>query len=156
MKIYYNSKIAKLITFLSNYETIMLFGAVFTERDKEDFTTRAKYHELAHTIQYQTFFTLGLAIAVILMFILFLCGVQSWSMLWLLLLPVSLYYVWYFMEYIIRLSINLIRGGKLHESHIDAYSSISFEAEAFDLQYEYTKPCAERRTASSFSNFKYL
>lgn len=33
MKIYYNSKIAKLFTFIDGYKTIMLFGAVFTERD---------------------------------------------------------------------------------------------------------------------------
>lgn len=32
MKIYYNSKIAKLFTFIDGYKTIMLFGAVFTER----------------------------------------------------------------------------------------------------------------------------
>lgn len=33
MKIYYKSKIAKLFTFIDGYKTIMLFGAVFTERD---------------------------------------------------------------------------------------------------------------------------
>lgn len=33
MKIYYNSKIAKLFTFIDGYKTIMLFGAVF-DHDK--------------------------------------------------------------------------------------------------------------------------
>lgn len=37
MKIYYNSKIAKLFTFIDGYKTIMLFGAVFTERDAISF-----------------------------------------------------------------------------------------------------------------------
>lgn len=46
MKIYYNSKIAKLFTFIDGYKTIMLFGAVFTERDS--ISLRTEYHEEAH------------------------------------------------------------------------------------------------------------
>ena len=45
MKIYYKSKIAKLFTFIDGYKTIMLFGAVFTERDS--ISLRAEYHEEA-------------------------------------------------------------------------------------------------------------
>lgn len=44
MKIYYKSKIAKLFTFIDGYKTIMLFGAVFTERDS--ISLRAEYHEV--------------------------------------------------------------------------------------------------------------
>lgn len=50
MKIFYNSKIAKLFTFIDGYKTIMLFGAVFTERDA--ISLKAEYHEEAHCNQY--------------------------------------------------------------------------------------------------------
>lgn len=54
MKIFYNSKIAKLFTFIDGYKTIMLFGAVFTERDA--ISLKAEYHEEAHCNQYHTMF----------------------------------------------------------------------------------------------------
>lgn len=46
MKIFYNSKIAKLFTFIDGYKTIMLFGAVFTERDA--ISLKAEYHDKAY------------------------------------------------------------------------------------------------------------
>lgn len=63
MKIYYKSKIAKLFTFIDGYKTIMLFGAVFTERDS--ISLRAEYHEEAHCNQYHTMFCFGMFISLL-------------------------------------------------------------------------------------------
>lgn len=63
MKIFYNSKIAKLFTFIDGYKTIMLFGAVFTERDA--ISLKAEYHEEAHCNQYHTMFCFGMFISLL-------------------------------------------------------------------------------------------
>ena len=68
-------------------------------------------------------------------------------MLSLLPIPVFLYYVWYLIEYLVRLIMYQDRG--------KAYRMIAFEQEAYDLEYEYLKPCPERLAAYSFSFFKY-
>ena len=34
MKVYYNSKLAKLLTFMEGFSTMMFFGIVLTERSK--------------------------------------------------------------------------------------------------------------------------
>ena len=144
-KIYYNSKIAKIVTFLRNFSTIMLFGAVFTEHDS--LPERTESHERSHITQYQTFFTVGLALAVITMFTCFAFDNYGWWMLSLLAIPVFLYYIWYFIEYAVRLI--------MYRNSDKAYRMIAFEQEAYALQNEYLKPCQERRFAYSFSFFKY-
>lgn len=63
MKIYYKSKIAKLFTFIDGYKTIMLFGAVFTERDS--ISLKAEYHEESHCNQYHTMFCFGMFISLL-------------------------------------------------------------------------------------------
>ena len=68
MKIFYNSKIAKLFTFIDGYKTIMLFGAVFTERDA--ISLKAEYHEESHCNQYHTMFCFGMFIPVFILMIL--------------------------------------------------------------------------------------
>lgn len=145
MKVYYNSKIAKLVTFLADFATIMLFGAVFTEHKELTKTTLA--HESVHVTQYQTCFTLGLSIAVGIMFICFGFDYYGWWMLSLIAIPILLYYIYYGIEFLIRLII--------YRDRDKAYRMIAFEQEAFDLQTEWVKPCTERRSAYSFSFFKY-
>lgn len=145
MKIYYNSKIARLVTFLADFATVMLFGAVFTELP--ELSIRSKYHEAVHVEQYQTCFSAGLALAVSIMFTCFAFNAFGWWMLSLVLIPVFLYYAWYGIEYLIRLI--------QYRDRDRAYRMISFEREAYDLENEYLKPCNERRTASSFSFVRY-
>lgn len=145
MKVYYNSKIAKLVTFIANFATVMLFGAVFSEHKELTKTTLA--HESVHVTQYQTLFTLGLSIAVGIMFICFGFDAYGWWMLSLTLIPILLYYVYYLIEFLIRLII--------YRDRDRAYRMIAFEQEAYDLQQEWVKPCTERRSAYSFSFFKY-
>lgn len=145
MKIYYNSKIAKLVTFLANFATIMLFGAVFTE--EKELSERTKHHEATHIEQYQALFMTGLVLAIGVMFACFGFDYYGWWMLSLLAIPAFLYYAWYGIEYLIRLII--------YRDSDKAYRMIVFEQEAYDLQDEDIKPCNERRTASSFSFMKY-
>lgn len=145
MKVFYNSKIAKVFTFLADFATIMLFGAVFTEHDS--LSERCQHHEAVHVTQYQTMFMLGLLIAFGVFFACLGFDVYGWWMLTLILIPISLYYVWYLVEYLVRL-IMYRDSGK-------AYRMIAFEQEAYDLEYEYLKPCPERRIAYSFSFLRY-
>ena len=144
-KIYYNSKIAKIVTFLADFATVMLFGAVFTE--EKELSSRTKYHEGVHVEQYQTLFTAGLALAVGIVFTCFAFDRYGWWMLALLAIPVFLYYAWYGIEYLIRLI--------MYRDADKAYRMIAFEQEAYDLENEYRKPCPERRHASSFSFIRY-
>lgn len=145
MKVFYQSKIAKLVTFIANFATIMLFGAVFTEH--KELTKTSLAHEAVHVTQYQTLFTLGLSIALGIMFICFGFDYYGWWMLSLILIPVFLYYLWYGIEFLIRLII--------YRDRDKAYRMIAFEQEAYDLQQEWVKPCQERRSAYSFSFMKY-
>ena len=75
MKIFYNSKIAKLFTFIDGYKTIMLFGAVFTERDA--ISLKAEYHEEAHCNQYHTMFCFGMFISLLTIGLCLLFGMQD-------------------------------------------------------------------------------
>lgn len=145
MKIYYNSKIAKLFTFIDGYKTIMLFGAVFTERDA--ISLKAEYHEGTHCNQYQALFATGFIIISIIALVSGLNGHAGWWMLWLLTIPVFLYYVWYLVEYLIRLCI--------YRNHKKAYHNIVFEREAFDLENDWNKPGIFRRESEGFSFLKY-
>lgn len=145
MKVYYQSKIAKFVTFLADFATIMLFGAVFTEHKELTKTTLA--HEATHVTQYQTLFMLGLCIDLTTLFTCFGFNIFGWWMLSLTLIPIFLYYAWYLIEFLIRLII--------YRDRDRAYRMLAFEQEAFDLQQEWLKPCQERRSAYSFSFFKY-
>ena len=101
MKVYYNSKLAKALTFFANFSTIMLCGAVFTEHS--ELSERTKYHEAVHVEQYQTLFTAGLALAVSIMFTCFAFNAVGWWMLSLIALPVFLFYAWYGIEFLVRM-----------------------------------------------------
>lgn len=137
MKVFYNSWIAKVFTMIKDYSTVMLFGAVFTE--DSSVSERTIYHEQAHAVQYRTLFCAGLVLALIVS----LFTELSWWSVSLILIPVMLFYVWYVIEYIIRLL--------LYRNHYRAYRNIVFEREAVALQFEYQKPEAERKYATAFS-----
>lgn len=145
MKIYYNSKIAKLFTFIDGYKTIMLFGAVFTERDS--ISLRAEYHEEAHCNQYHTMFCFGMFISLLTIGLCLLFGNAGWWMLWLSLIPIFLYYSWYLIEYLIRLCI--------YRDHDKAYHNIVFEREAFDLEKYWNKHDVLREESEGFSFLGY-
>ena len=145
MKIYYKSKIAKLFTFIDGYKTIMLFGAVFTERDS--ISLRAEYHEEAHCNQYHTLFDFGMFVSLLTIGLCLLFGNAGWRMLWLSLIPIFLYYSWYLIEYLIRLCI--------YRDHDKAYHNIVFEREAFDLEKYWNKHDVLRKESEGFSFLGY-
>lgn len=130
---------------MAGFATVMLFGAVFTEYKKLTKTSLA--HEATHVTQYQTLFMLGLCIDLITLFTCFGFNIYGLWMLSLIAIPVFLYYVYYGIEYLIRLII--------YRDRDKAYRMIAFEQEAYDLQAEWVKPCTERRSAYSFSFMKY-
>lgn len=130
---------------MANFATVMLFGAVFTEH--KELTKTSLAHEAVHVTQYQTLFMTGLCIAVGGMFTCFGFDILGWWMLSFILIPLLLYYVYYGIEYLVRLII--------YRDRDKAYRMIAFEQEAFDLQQEWVKPCQERRSAYSFSFLKY-
>lgn len=60
MKIYYNSGLAKVLTFLNGFATMMLFGFVITEHSS--LNGRSIKHEWCHVQQYKDCVGLGLGI----------------------------------------------------------------------------------------------
>lgn len=120
MKVFYNSKIAKLFTFMKNFKTIMLFGHIFTESEELDCKVLA--HEKIHCLQYKDCFNLGLIIDIVILLILLALNIISWKLIFLLFIPLLLFYIWYGVEYLIL--------RYLGYDHINAYRSISFEKQA--------------------------
>lgn len=140
MKVFYNSKLAKWLTFMEGFSTMMFFGVVLTERSK--LSKKTLKHEETHIYQYQDCVGLGLAIATVGMFMLFAFGVQSWWMLLLILIPLLLYYVIYGIEYIYC----RLRGF----NNDDAYRWIGFERQAYWIAETWDLPCEEQRHYVSF------
>lgn len=151
--VFYESRIAKLFTFIPNFKTIMLFGFVFTEHKELSITTLS--HEKVHQRQYQDCFGAGLALAIILMFTLFALSIQSHWMFLLVLIPIFLYYIVYGVEYLISFIHWLFKHKNLALANDNAYYSNAMEMEAYDLQDEWRKPCKDRRIHHSFEWFKY-
>lgn len=127
-KIFYESKLAKLLTFLPHFATMMFFGVVITEEKEEDVDQETKNHETTHIRQYWDYFWIGLAIAVVTAGILLACKVFSFHLLWLLLVPPVHFYLWYGIEILVQ----LIKGYNLDRS----YERVSFEREAYSHEDE--------------------
>lgn len=106
----------KFIPF-TGYETINLFGILFTRGDIDYIEYN---HEEIHTVQ---LFECMLLSAII---ILLLSMIFKFSLLWVL-LSIPMYYIQYCLEYVcIRL---------FHKKQGDAYHDVSFEEEAYNNQY---------------------
>lgn len=144
MKIYYDSKLAKLILF-PGFGTIMLFGIVFTKREKlSDFVI---VHEFTHCKQYWTLFVTGLILALITFFIWTSLSEMNWWMLMLLSVPFLLFYVWYLLEAFIRMFIN---------GPSNAYNNISFEKRANEVEDEYDGSPIEEFVNNNYKPFDWL
>lgn len=142
MKVFYNSKLAKILTFISDFKTMMFCGFIITE--ESNLSDRTINHEKIHIVQYTDYFMLGSFMALVLLFIFFGLEIITYYLFLLLLIPILLYYIVYGIEYIIRLI--------QYKTNDLAYENISFEREAYDKEND---PCyiGVRR---SFSNFKYI
>lgn len=140
MKIFYNSKLAKLLTFIPGFSTMMFYGFIITE--KSSLKEFEKVHEETHVNQYWDCFSLGIFISVILLFTLFSFNICNMWLLLLLLIPINLYYIIYGVEFIIK----YIK----YKDCDKAYSNIGFEIQASWIEETWNKPCEERNHYTSF------
>ena len=140
MKVFYKSKLAKAITFIEGFRTIMLLGMVFTEH--ASLSKAVLTHEEVHVKQYADCFALGAAASIVLMFVLFGLDVRSWWMLMLLLIPLLLYYVIYGAEYVYYRCLGM--------DGTDAYRSVGFERQAYWIQETWNQPCEKQREYVTF------
>lgn len=123
--IVYNSWIAKLI--IPNFKYIMLFGFVLTKSDKENFKENDKVHEGIHCLQYwDCFLFIGLPIFILALTSLILCNIISWKLSLTILIPFTIYYIWYGLNWFYQ----LITIGFNHE----AYRNIIFERQAYSIE----------------------
>lgn len=107
MKRYYlDNKLAKLLLF-PNYSTISIGWFVLSK--EKSLSKRTKIHETIHAVQWTEVTIISAIILTLLSWVI--------SPLWILLAPM-VYYVWYVVEWLLRLP------------HGDAYYEISFEREA--------------------------
>lgn len=116
MKIIYNKFIP-----LKGFKAMMLFGLLFV-RKGATMNEADMNHEKIHAEQYREMTSTGLLAAVLL---------SVFGLWWTLLVAPLAYYIWYVVEWIVRLAI-------IKDAHA-AYRNISFEREAYanetDLEY---------------------
>lgn len=125
MKVFYESKLAKWMLF-PGYSTITLGCFVFTKKSKAEVEQRVLNHEAIHVRQWEE---MTIASAIVLL----LCLPFGVSLCWALITPL-VFYLWYGVEYIIRLCGWLwrgIRGTSYKSVSHAAYRNISFEKEAY-------------------------
>ena len=116
--IHYNSKLVRFLL-PKDYSAMMLFGHVFIRSSKNDADGVIVNHELIHVEQWKE---LMFAIFTILN-VPFIGSINIKYTILTMLLSFCAFYMWYFLEYLIRLAIK--------KNHDEAYVSISFEKEAY-------------------------
>lgn len=98
---HYNSPLARLLTCLTETDTIMFFGFILTEADKLSMKTLA--HERTHRIQWiLTGIAAGLLTAIAALLVA-LAGRAGWWMLSFLAVPFVAWYLLYVLEWLFRL-----------------------------------------------------
>lgn len=115
-RIYYHSIIANILLYFSYCETITIGPFVFTKLSKEQIPQEVRNHECTHVRQWTE---VTLLVGLSLLIAVLVGHVSAW---WLLVAPV-VYYLWYGVEYVVRLCI-------FHEGRL-AYKAVSFEQEAY-------------------------
>lgn len=116
-KIFYNNLIAKM---LIGCHTITIGPFILTEKKtKEELGQETINHETCHSIQW---IELLIVTSILIFIIQLLVGISPW---WYLLSTIS-FYIWYTVEYLIRLI--------MLRNHKKAYKSICFEKEASESE----------------------
>lgn len=116
--IHYNSKLARFIL-PKGYSAIMLFGHVFIKASKDVASDVVIQHESIHVEQWKEVMFTTFAITNIP----FITNFNIKYTILTMLLSFCAFYVWYFLEYFVRLMIR--------KNHDEAYRGISFEKEAY-------------------------
>lgn len=130
MKVYYDSKLARLLTFMGSFDTMMLFGTIVTEAGRLD--GRVLKHEETHVRQYWDCFNTGCIIAIAALFACLAAGAVSWWLLAWLAVPLLLYYALYGAEY----AWWRLRGCNRE----DAYMKTGFERQAYWVEQTWDLP----------------
>ena len=121
--IIYNSWVAKTALCLSECDTIMLFGFVFSKLKQEEVTQKTRNHECVHARQW---FEVTALSGSVLLTIVLVFGISPWWML----LSGGIYYVLYVLEWMCK---SVWYSVMIDEWTCDMetpYQSISFEREA--------------------------
>lgn len=127
-----NSWFAKVIL-PKRYSTIMMFPFVFSKLPELSLSTLR--HENVHRQQYIECAFIGILLATFLHVL--NCGLHivctSASMLLYAVLPVTMFYILYGSEYVIRMIVNAVL--RQHLSNYAIYRSVSLEQDAYTNQY---------------------
>ena len=127
--IYYNSKLARLLTCLTDTNTIMFFGFILTEAGSLDIRTLA--HERTHRLQWIFTGLKSAAFCIITVVVLGLLGYAGWWMLSFLAVPFLAWYLLYILEWLFRLC--------QYRDMKRAYEAISYEREADRMADAYVR-----------------
>lgn len=114
---YYNNWLAKVLLYFSTCHTITLGWFVLSKRSFEEIPQEVKNHETIHSMQWTE---LTMVSGLILLVLVLWLNVTPW---WMLAAP-CIYYLWYVLEYLI----------KVFTVGYRAYRHISFELEAYENQ----------------------
>lgn len=128
-----NSGLAKRL----DLNAILIFPFVYV-RDAE-ISAETKLMIDTYKNQFADFSGVGATLLIVLLFLLLGVGIHSWWLLLLLLLPFILYNIYFLVEYLIKSSIQ----------------KVSFVKQAILMGKEWSLPCEERTSYTSFSWLKF-
>lgn len=118
-KVFYESKLAKVLLCLSSCETITLGPFVVSKLKEAEMRQRVRNHECTHVRQWIELTVLS---GIILLALVLAFGISAW---WMLLAGI-VFYAWYSIEWFVRLVIQLDAK--------KAYKAVPFEREAYENQ----------------------
>lgn len=144
LKVYYNSRLAKRLTFMKDFKTMMFFGFVITENT--ELHPKVLKHEEAHVYQYRDCISVGAYISLIAFFTCAAFDAVGWWMISLLILPFVFFYVLYGINYLILFPFKRKK----------AYYYICFERHAEWISATWDKPCEEQNHYVSLQWLKFL
>lgn len=129
----FNSRIAKKF----NLNAILIFPFVYIKYTEISAETKLMID--AYKNQFADFSGVGAALLIVLLFLLLGVGIHSWWLLLLLLLLFILYNIYFLVEYLIKGDIQ----------------KVSFVKQAILMGKEWSLPCEERTSYTSFSWLKF-
>ncbi len=134
MKTILNAKLTRKL----NIDAISIFPFIFVKEG----TISPYLKEMIKTYKNQAadLTGIGIAIAIVTLFILFAFNIVTWKLSLLVLIPLLIQPVWLMIEGIIKQDVN----------------EISFVKQAIDFGKEWNLPCQQKTVYSSFSWFKYI
>lgn len=129
----FNSRMAKKF----NLNVILIFPFLYI-KDAE-ISAETKLMIDTYKNQFADFSGVGAALLIVLLFLLLGIGIHSWWLLLLLLLPFILYNIYFLVEYLVKGDIQ----------------KVSFVKQAIFMGKEWSLPCEERTSYTSFSWLKF-